>query len=436
MSLFQNFRLGLVHLSVTLTFVPVTGVLNRVMIHEFEILASTVALLTVMPYLFSPLQVFIGRYADTHPIAGRRRTPYALAGILLCIGGLQLTPFAAIAIADSAPFAPLLAGAGFGLWGIGYNLAVVSYLSLASELSTPAERPRVVSVMWVMMVLGSIAAAVLIGRALAPYSNTALIGVFQSVGLVSLGCAAIGLWRLEPKAKTAQTRTEVRWSPSEVLATLAKKPEVRIFFIYLVLMLASILGQDVLLEPFAARAFAMSVKDTTHLTAIWGVATLAAMLLYGFLLNRFFSRKQGAQIGLALAACGLLLIAASGLLGLKAAFFIGLATLGLGTGIATATNLALMLGMTPEGQTGVYMGAWGIADALSRALGNFLSGVWRDAMTYLSGNPLVGYVSVFLTQVLLLGVSLWLLQKISEETATPKREDLAESIAIVAEGSN
>jgi BCD family chlorophyll transporter-like MFS transporter len=61
MSLFQNFRLGLVHLSITLTFVPVTGVLNRVMIHEFEILASVVALLMVLPYLFSPLQVFIGR---------------------------------------------------------------------------------------------------------------------------------------------------------------------------------------------------------------------------------------------------------------------------------------------------------------------------------------------------------------------------------------
>lgn len=433
MSLFQNFRLGLVHLSVTLTFVPITGVLNRVMIHEFEILAGVVALLMVMPYLFSPLQVFIGRYADTHPIAGRRRTPYILVGALLCAVGLQLTPFAAIAMAEGQPVAALLSVAGFGLWGIGYNLAVVSYLSLASELSTPVERPRVVSVMWVMMILGSIASAILIGRALSPYSNEALVDVFQRVGLVSFSCVALGLWGLEPKAATAQNAAPERLAPSAILAELAKKAEVRIFFIYLVLMLASILGQDVLLEPFAAKAFEMSVKETTQLTAIWGAATLSAMLLYGFAFNRALSRKQGAQLGLALAAIGLLTIAVSGLLGVKASFLVGLATLGLGTGIATSTNLALMLGMTPEGQTGVYMGAWGIADALSRALGNFLSGIWRDMLTYLLGNPLLGYVSVFLTQALLLGVSLWLLQKVGEEVANKKRESLAESIALAAE---
>lgn len=433
MSLFQNFRLGLVHLSVTLTFVPITGVLNRVMIHEFEILAGVVALLMVMPYLFSPLQVFIGRYADTHPIAGRRRTPYILAGALLCAVGLQLTPFAAIAMAEGRPIAALLAASGFGLWGIGYNLAVVSYLSLASELSTPAERPRVVSVMWVMMILGSIASAILIGRALSPYSNEALVGVFQKVGLVSFSCVVLGLWGLEPKAAAAKNAAPERLAPSAILAQLAKKAEVRIFFIYLVLMLASILGQDVLLEPFAAKAFEMSVKETTQLTAIWGAATLSAMLLYGFVLNRFFSRKQGARLGLMLAAIGLLTIAVSGLLGVKASFLVGLATLGLGTGIATSTNLALMLGMTPEGQTGVYMGAWGIADALSRALGNFLSGVWRDMLTYLLGSPLLGYVSVFVTQAVLLGVSLWLLQKVAEEVASKKRESLAESIALAAE---
>jgi BCD family chlorophyll transporter-like MFS transporter len=206
------------------------------------------------------------------------------------------------------------------------------------------------------------------------------------------------------------------------------------FFIYLVLMLASILGQDVLLEPFAAKAFDMSVKETTQLNAIWGTATLSAMLLYGFVLNRFLARKQGAQLGLVLAAGGLLTIATSGLLSMKTPFLIGLATLGLGTGIATSSNLALMLGMTPEGQTGMYMGAWGIADALSCALGNFLSGFGRDAITHWLGHPLMGYVSVFFAQALLLSVSLWLLQQISEAGIDEKKKfNLTKSIALAAE---
>jgi BCD family chlorophyll transporter-like MFS transporter len=433
MSLFQNFRLGLVHLSITLTFVPVTGVLNRVMIHEFEILASVVALLMVLPYLFSPLQVFIGRYADTHPIAGRKRTPYIVLGALLCIGGLELTPLAALLMAEKSWQAMPLAVVGFGLWGVGYNLAVVSYLSLASERSNAADRPRVVSVMWFMMIVGAIAASILIGRALSPYSNAALVRVFQVVGLISLGLIALGLWGLEPRTDQP-LQVHERLAPRQIFSALAQQPNVVRFFIYLVLMLASILGQDVLLEPFAAKAFDMSVKETTQLNAIWGTATLSAMLLYGFVLNRFLARKQGAQLGLVLAAGGLLTIATSGLLSMKTPFLIGLATLGLGTGIATSSNLALMLGMTPEGQTGMYMGAWGIADALSRALGNFLSGFGRDAITHWLGHPLMGYVSVFFAQALLLSVSLWLLQQISEAGIDEKKKfNLTESIALAAE---
>ncbi len=433
MSLFQNFRLGLVHLSITLTFVPVTGVLNRVMIHEFEILASVVALLMVLPYLFSPLQVFIGRYADTHPIAGRKRTPYIVLGALLCIGGLELTPLAALLMAEKSWQAMPLAVAGFGLWGVGYNLAVVSYLSLASERSNAADRPRVVSVMWFMMIVGAIAASILIGRALSPYSDVALVRVFQVVGLTSLVLITLGLWGLEPRTDQP-LQVHERLAPRQIFSALAQQPNVVRFFIYLVLMLASILGQDVLLEPFAAKAFSMSVKETTQLTAIWGTATLSAMLLYGFVLNRFLARKQGAQLGLVLAAGGLLTIATSGLLSMKTPFLVGLATLGLGTGIATSSNLALMLGMTPEGQTGMYMGAWGIADALSRALGNFLSGFGRDAITYWLGHPLIGYVSVFFAQALLLSVSLWLLQRISEADIDEKKKfNLTESIALVAE---
>ena len=68
MSILKNIRLGLLHVAVAITFVLINGILNRVMIHDMQILASVVAVLVVLPYLLSPLQVWIGQYSDTHPI--------------------------------------------------------------------------------------------------------------------------------------------------------------------------------------------------------------------------------------------------------------------------------------------------------------------------------------------------------------------------------
>ena len=76
MTLFKNIRLGLLHVAIAMTFVLINSVLNRIMIHDLNILASIVAVLVVLPYVLSPAQVWIGQYSDTHPLFGYRRTPY------------------------------------------------------------------------------------------------------------------------------------------------------------------------------------------------------------------------------------------------------------------------------------------------------------------------------------------------------------------------
>ena len=43
MPLVKNIRLGLLHVAVAITFVLINGILNRVMIHDLQILASVVA---------------------------------------------------------------------------------------------------------------------------------------------------------------------------------------------------------------------------------------------------------------------------------------------------------------------------------------------------------------------------------------------------------
>ena len=431
MSIFKNIRLGLLHVSVAITFVLINGVLNRVMIHDLNILASLVAVLVVLPYFLSPLQVWVGQHSDTHPIAGYRRTPYILLGLLLCIGGTMLTPRAAMLMPGNLPLGLLLGALAFGAWGVGYNLAVVSYLSLASDLSEEHQRSRTIAIMWFMMIVSIIITAIITGRALAQYDPAKLLRVFNIGGLVALGIAALGLVGLEPRGNLPASQS--RASQRAALRAVMDNAQARRFFVYLILLLAAILGQDILLEPFGAQAFGMSVAETTQLTATWGGATLIALLLQGLLLSRWLSKKAGALLGGLLATAGLLLIAASGILQMQPLFVPGIFALGFGTGIATSTNLALMLDMTTPEQVGLFIGAWGLADALARGAGMLLGGVLRDLVTAATGNPSSGYITVFLLEAIMLAGSLLLLRQIDVRAFRSHQPTLTELVALAGD---
>src|SRR3989442_85666 len=99
----KRIQLGMIHMAVAMTLVPITSTLNRVMIHELGFAATLVGILASVPYLFSPLQVAIGSYSDRHPIFGLRRTPYILLGLLLCVGGLIVSPEVAFLMATNPP---------------------------------------------------------------------------------------------------------------------------------------------------------------------------------------------------------------------------------------------------------------------------------------------------------------------------------------------
>jgi len=403
-------RLGLIHVAVAITLVPINGTLNRIMIGELGLTATLVAVLVSLPYLFSPLQVWIGGYSDRHPLWGYRRTPYIALGLLLCVGGAALAPTAAFTLHDNFGNGLLVALLAFGAWGMGFNFATVSYLSLATDLAGEEHRARTVGVMWFMLITSVIIAAISIGQALDPYSPAALFRAFYITCGVALILGFGGLAGLERRGAAA--RTGERRSFAEMLRMIAGNRQAWLFFVYLVVLLVALLGQDLLLEPFAAEVFAVPVRRTTEYTAIWGIALLIALLLTSPLTRRV-GKPRGAAIGGLIAGVGLLLIALSGALHVKELFIPALVIFGFGSGISTAANLALMLDMTLVGQVGAFIGAWGMADALARLIGNLLSGAVRDSVKRLTHDDAAGYVTVFLLEALALGVSLLLLRRIS-----------------------
>src|SRR5512133_3010232 len=278
----KRLQLGLIHLAVAMTLVPINSTLNRVMIKELGIAATVVAILASLPYLFSPLQVAIGSYSDRHPILGFRRTPYIFFGLLLCVIGLIVSPQIAFLMADNPVIGLLAAALAFGAWGMGYNLSSVSYLALASEISGEKERGKTIATMWFMMIVSIILTAITISRMVEPYSPEVLQRAFWAVGAAALVIGLLGLVRLESRSKGEQTAAE-NFTFKEMASVILKSRQATLFFWYLTLLLAAILGQDVLLEPFAAEAFGMTVQQTTRITSIWGTAVLLTILLSGAL---------------------------------------------------------------------------------------------------------------------------------------------------------
>ena len=399
--LLKRLQLGLIHVAVAMTLVPINSTLNRVMIKELALSATLVAALASLPYLFSPIQVAIGSYSDRHPIFGFRRTPYIFLGLLLCALGVIVSPGAAFLMSRD-PGIGILAGLlAFGAWGMGFNLSSVSYLSLASELSGPGGRGKTIATMWFMMIVSIILTAIGLSRMVDPYTPEALVRAFAYVGIAALVLGMLGLVRLERRAQAGDAVQAEAYTVKQMAGAVTGNPTARLFFIYLLLLLAAILGQDVLLEPFAAEAFGLSVKATTRITSLWGTFVLLAILIAGALEGRL-AKRLVAQVGNLGALAGFLVILASGWTRSLGIFYGGVTLLGLGTGLATVSNLSLMFDFTVEGSVGLYIGAWGFSNALSRLTGSLLAGALRDVVAHLSARSLAGYLAVFAVEALML----------------------------------
>ncbi|HEY2981366.1 MAG TPA: BCD family MFS transporter [Anaerolineales bacterium] len=408
----KRFQLGLIHVAVAMTLVPINSTLNRVMIKELAISATLVAVLASLPFLFSPIQVVIGSYSDRHPIFGFRRTPYILAGLILCVAGVSASPYVAFLMADHFALGILAGLLAFGAWGMGYNLAAVCYLSLASELSGEGGRGKTIATMWFMMIVAIIVTAIGLSHMVDPYTPQALIRAFGYVAASALTLGLLGLLGLESRSApdSAQPASET-YSFDQMASVILSNPVGKIFFVYLFLLLAAILGQDVLLEPFGAEAFGMSVTQTTRITSIWGTFVLVAIIIAGALEGRL-TKRVIAQAGNVGALAGFLVILASGLLRSTSVFYSGVTLLGLGTGLSTVANLSLMFDFTTPQNVGLYIGAWGVANAMSRLAGSVLGGAVRDAVTHFTGGALSGYLAVFGIEALMLLAAVLLLSRL------------------------
>ena len=178
----------------------------------------------------------------------------------------------------------------------------------------------------------------------------------------------------------------------------------------------------------------MSVTQTTRITSIWGAFVLIAILIAGLLEGRV-AKKIVAQFGNIGALAGFVVIVASGVTRSTSIFYSGVTLLGLGTGLSTVANLSLMFDFTMPGMVGLYIGAWGFSNALSRLTGSILGGVVRDVVNQATGQALSGYLVVFTIEALMLLVAAIMLTRIDIQKFQKGVEEpsFVEKVALAAE---
>jgi BCD family chlorophyll transporter-like MFS transporter len=94
-----------------------------------------------------------------------------------------------------------------------------------------------------------------------------------------------------------------------------------------------------------------------------------------------------------------------------------------------------MFDLTVPGMVGLYIGAWGFSNALSRLTGSVLGGAVRDVVTQVTGDALSGYLVVFGIEAAMLVIATVMLYRI-DVNAFKKRAgepSFAEKVALATE---
>ena len=404
-------RLSLFQVSVGMALVLLIGTLNRVMIVELKVPASLVSIMIALPLVFAPLRALIGFRSDTHRSAlGWRRVPYIWMGTLIQFGGLAIMPFALLVLsgggqASQAPawFGWLGAGIAFLLVGAGMHTTQTVGLALACDLAPVESQPKVVGLMYVMLLVGMIGSALAFGALLADFSPARLIQVIQGSALTTMVLNVIALWKQESRSRTPRAVPQGGFRQAWELFTHGDDAVRRLVAVGLGTMAFSM--EDVLLEPFGGEILGLSVGATTALTASLAIGGLLGFTLASQVLSRGADPFRMASAGALLGIPAFFAVILSASVQSQWLFGAGVMLIGFGAGLFGHGTLTATMNLAPKNQSGLALGAWGAVQATGAGIAIALGGVIRDIVAAHTTST-TGYVTVYTIEIVLLMVTI------------------------------
>jgi BCD family chlorophyll transporter-like MFS transporter len=409
-------RLSLFQVTVGMATVLLIGTLNRVLIVELGVSAWLVSLMVALPLIFAPFRALVGFRSDYHrSVLGWRRVPYIWLGTLLQFGGLAIMPFALIILSGDT-HGPIIIGhiasaLAFLLVGAGLQTTQTAGLALATDLAPRATRPRVIALMYVMLLVGMVISGLAFGLLLAKFSQFRLIEVVQAAAMITMGLNVVALWKMEPRDPARTSAAVATPTFREVWQTYTEQGKALRFLAAVSLGTAAFNMQDIILEPYGGQVLHLTVGATTSLTAALAAGTLCAFALAARALTRGANPCRLAGVGtvVGVLAFGLVIFAAP--LENVLLFRLGTPLIGFGAGLFSVGTLAEALERDRGGHNGLALGAWGAAQATAAGLGIALGGALRDVISALATHgalgpalttSAVGYGFVYLLEIVLL----------------------------------
>ncbi len=292
-------------------------------------------------------------------------------------------------------------------------------LALATDLADDDSRPRVVALLYVMLLVGMGASALIFGWLLHDFTQLRLIQVVQGAAAATMVLNLIALWKQEsltpmsdderaappPAFRAAWTDFVAGGRAGRLLAAVT-------------LGTAGFAMQDILLEPYGGEVLALGVGATTLLTALWATGSLAGFALAARRLSCGTDACKLAAWGALVGIVAFAAVVFAEPLGSAAIFRVGVALIGFGGGlfaVGTLTAAMTMAAGVGSGRSGLALGAWGAAQATAAGLGVAAGGAIRDGVAHLAQagalgpaltSPHVGYSVVYHLEIALLFAAL------------------------------
>jgi BCD family chlorophyll transporter-like MFS transporter len=276
---------------------------------------------------------------------------------------------------------------------LGVNVGATTYLALVTDRTVQAERGRVVSIIWTVMMFGILAGALGGARFLQDYSFNRLVALFGLAAIAVVFLSVLALWGVE-RARSS-TRTSEVPSLRTALAVLQRSRQTRLFFTFILLGLFFHFLQDVILEPFGGEVLGLTVRQTTLFNAYNMVGVITGLLVGGGLAIPRWGKKRVTAAGNLIGVVAFMLLAAISLRQDPSLVTIAIVLMGLGTGAFTVGGVSLMMDLTVQGQAGLFVGAWTLAQALAKLGSSVFSGLAYNAILGATGGSHLAYAAIF-----------------------------------------
>ncbi len=396
-------RLSLFQVSVGMAMVLLNATLNRVMIVELGISATAVAIVVALPLLFAPVRAMIGHKSDNHAsFLGWKRVPYIWAGTMIQFAGLAIMPFALLVMTGQGEVAghkvgDVFAALAFLMVGAGVAITQTAGLALANDLAPKEVRARVVSLLYVMLLVGMFTASVVLGQLLVDFSETRLVGVVQGTAVVTVLLNVVALWKQEARVPGGVKPEVDAPAFSLRLAELIAAGPTKRLLMAVGLGAAGFGMQDILLEPYGGQVLGMSVGETTGLTAISSSGTLLGLAIAARYLARHGDPARMAGLGALVGIFAFAMVVFSAPLESIGLFAAGTMAIGFGNGLFAVCTLTAAMALSDSGsdagtKSGLALGAWGAVQASATGLGILVAGAVRDGFAALASRGSLGEV--------------------------------------------